>query len=475
VKQYSDHSIFDWSTPYWSTPTWYTTREHGERLQLFASSPREFATCTNRRSSNGTAEAKATHYLLTNQGLLIDLAIIHVDSGDYFAKLDINGETEETCLAMPLRQLPGRDNVFYRSTWLPLLQLPRLLFAEAKPISIYLATGIRCPMENRDCGLSLNFNLPSQADSTGASFDYVSKTFPHTWNLQACLAYIPKAQNSVSKCVLYEDIRLRDTRSHTILDRFILRIEYEYIEIAQEHGWCGFIHPRALRCFCQRVPDRLLTESLPNLLLADTDAPWHTMSGTDIDCFPRIDVNTTDEWRFYIDLDFTTYIRDQSKVPSVPSNHTGISFKQRSLGHALNSVDSNPPNILEGAATATTHITSTSPDLINQGPISTEHFLAPPLDSSLANLQPNEQVAAALASVDRALANPVAMNQGLLHSTLTKNVTDLVRKVEFENYVTDRDNICCVNEDYFSGERNDADEAERKKDEVTQVALKRSG
>jgi hypothetical protein len=106
MKKDDDHSIFAWG--------YGSTSGVSEGLAAyFARSPAVFVGCgkLRRYRRNGS---KSSHHIITNQGLLIEMSILQLVTGEYIGQLDCM-EYLGVIIAIPLVKLYADDNIFYRS------------------------------------------------------------------------------------------------------------------------------------------------------------------------------------------------------------------------------------------------------------------------------------------------------------------------------------------------------------------------
>jgi len=142
MRETDDHSLFAWGRR-------GRTNDGGGPAACFARAPSDFAHCGDvyvRRPLPLAASQPSPfrHHLMTNRGLLIDLKLLTVDSGDALALLNCSAargwenDDDHPCLAVHLVKLHGDDKTFYRVRSTP----PRLVassrFAEVAPRSIYI-------------------------------------------------------------------------------------------------------------------------------------------------------------------------------------------------------------------------------------------------------------------------------------------------------------------------------------------------
>lgn len=150
MKNVADHTIFAWG--YGSS-----SRTDGRALSYFARSPGDFAGC-GQIYQNQPRGVKLSHYVSTNRGLLIDLSLLRLITGDYIAPINCwttSSPSSPSCFAMPLLRGVATEDVFYR----PAARAPQEVllshFENIAPQPIYISRAIPV-LTHYDLGIRLS-------------------------------------------------------------------------------------------------------------------------------------------------------------------------------------------------------------------------------------------------------------------------------------------------------------------------------
>jgi hypothetical protein len=130
IKNDDDHSIFAWG---YEGP-------NGSGASCFASSPAEFARCSQVRKHK-PAGVKSTHYTSTNKGLHIEMSLLRLITGDYVGRIHCSDATDvdSWCIAIPLVPLDLDDKTFYRPHPIRPERVPSIMFVDIDPCPIYIS------------------------------------------------------------------------------------------------------------------------------------------------------------------------------------------------------------------------------------------------------------------------------------------------------------------------------------------------
>jgi hypothetical protein len=125
MKNEDDQTIFAWG--YGSCGV-----VGGGATSFFAKSPDDFANC-NKLEPFFLASTKPSHYVTTNKGLHIEMALLKLITGEFVGRINCLDATDSNlhCLAIPLLEVGGLEDVYYRPSALALQNVVRAGFAES--------------------------------------------------------------------------------------------------------------------------------------------------------------------------------------------------------------------------------------------------------------------------------------------------------------------------------------------------------
>jgi hypothetical protein len=165
MKAYHDESIFAWDYLGSVSP----------ETSCLARSPANFAHCRQYRKYS-PENVKSGHFLSTNKGVLIEMQLVQLITGDYFGRLNcLNGaKPPMTWVVIPLIQVSMNDNTFYRAAATPSEVAADKYFAEIEPKLIYLST-ITPELDHWHSGIRLSEKFSKEI--------IVRNVYPPNWSM----------------------------------------------------------------------------------------------------------------------------------------------------------------------------------------------------------------------------------------------------------------------------------------------------
>jgi len=132
MKNEDDQTIFAWG--YGSC-----SMVGGGATSFFAKSPDDFASC-NKLEPFFLASTKPSHYVTTNKGLHIEMALLKLITGEFVGRINCLDATDSNlhCLAIPLLEVGGLEDVYYRPSALALQKCRSSWFRGIDPKPIYI-------------------------------------------------------------------------------------------------------------------------------------------------------------------------------------------------------------------------------------------------------------------------------------------------------------------------------------------------
>jgi len=216
MKNEDDQSLFAWGYPGYRH-TMLPGPMCGAAVSCFANSPADFARCSQVRPW----PVGASHYVITNKGLQIEMAVRRLLTGDYIGRLnctlkaaDSNGWT----IVIPLVRLIGSMNVFYRPEDLVPERVPVEFFEGIKPQHIYISRSIPALVPWK-AGIRLSSNFLRDIE--------VKEIHPPNWDLRRGLCLVHESSTGAEIGGEQSIILLLDCLTKQAA-HFVLQIEYSF-------------------------------------------------------------------------------------------------------------------------------------------------------------------------------------------------------------------------------------------------------
>ena len=205
MKKDDDHTIFAWG--YAST-----SGVLKGLAAYFARSPAAFAGCGKLRPYRWNS-GKSSHHIITNQGLLIEMSVLQLVTGEYIGKLNCM-EHLGYVIAIPLVQLYADDNMFYRPAAIRpgLVAHERFHAINKKPIYISSSMPRLIPCR---AGIKLSSRFLNEVK--------VVETHPPNWDLSQGLFREAEAWNPIYQ----QQLLFLNCFDHKGVN-FIVRIDYTF-------------------------------------------------------------------------------------------------------------------------------------------------------------------------------------------------------------------------------------------------------
>jgi hypothetical protein len=241
MKKDDDHTIFAWG--YGSTSV-VPNRSEG----YFAKSAAVFAGCSQLHSYRPSG-SKSSHHVITNKGLLIDMSVLQLVTGEYIGQLNCT-DLRRHFIAIPLVKLYPDDNIFYR----PIAIRPALVWHEdlhaIKKRLIYITSSmprlIRWP-----AGIKLSNGFLNELR--------VIETHPPNWDLSQGLIWeLEHEKSSLRQQLLF--LKCCNKKG----DNFIVRIDYTFNTFDGTWAW-----PQTAKVLAGQMPS-FSSGAIPSLLQALT-------------------------------------------------------------------------------------------------------------------------------------------------------------------------------------------------------------
>jgi hypothetical protein len=171
MKSSSDESIFAWSS-----------RGAGQfQDSLLASSPSDFTGCGSLVPFTPKG-IRSSHYLLTNQGLHIEMSIFE-SGGTAIGHLNCSSSEagSSKCVAVPLDRSPEHDNFFTIARECPLVLVSSDLFSESSRAHVYLRRGLSYRKGFLNCGFKIQFLVFDRVLEYKELRLMITEFYPQAW------------------------------------------------------------------------------------------------------------------------------------------------------------------------------------------------------------------------------------------------------------------------------------------------------